>query len=671
MTFFWVLSDFLSSGSEGSLEITADLMLDTESSDLTKKAADRGNKSSVPALWMLLLLRLTTVASDARLDLRNSAIQTLLRIFDAYGDRLSPEAWSICVKSVVFKLLNSLAEELQAVVDEKSDETDRAGWNGTAVVILNGISSLLANYLEVLTRDPSFDQLWRDLLVHLTTLLDFEVLEISTAAFKALAHVLSQSQSDEGSVLKKAAVEPAWELWSRGVPLASQPSDHSADNQACLGAYVEALREVYKLIEYDIDVKRVQRILELLQSSVERASVSSYSSDVEQMTQLQGQVLKAIEMLRTDVDGVPSTIIKQVSQFILLPFEQEKSENANPKRTFVAMSKASMQMVEKLILNHVSQKDVYESGALCAALAALNRPVELKYSFGIVTRSAQTRPWRVATSTALAILKPTLQQADKLSVSQKTRQRVWSTVVTITDGILDVDCDVAPAGTPFGEDEEFDIASFKALRDLILPSLGTESIQDKARKSFAESLFKTSIIHGPSPADKSIISGTQGGGLSALYGPRAGRTVAVSAARRTRMAYVALDELFSLVSTNRPGRQVQDSPLWTRIASTTAPFLILRCALTLRSYVADQPLRGKMPQPLSQRKELLRVLSELVDLRSESEAIPALKGVDSDNRKHLLRLYPLIVKALGVGGDGAVNKLLRESLEVVGGEIGF
>lgn len=668
MTFFWILSDFLS-GKDESLDITAELMQETEASDLTKKAADRSHKGSVPALWMLLLLRLTTVASDDRLELRNSAIQTLLRIFDAYGDRLSPEAWSICIKSVVFKLLTALEEELKAAQGEGADESDRNDWNGTAVVVLNGISNLLANYIDVLTQHASFNQLWRDLLLHLMTLLDFGVLDINTAAFKSLAHILSQTSHEGGPTFKKETVEPAWELWSRGVPVSTSKAN-GADNQACLIAYVGALREVYRLIEADLNVDRVRKILKLLRKTVEEASVGSYTSDVEQATQLQAHVLSAIHMLRTNVEGVPSAIIKQISEFIILAFEQgDASPRPNPKRTFVAMSKASMQAVEGLILKHATDKDIYISGAFSSALAALCKPVALKYGFDIVTRS--TQPWRLATTTALAILKPALSQLGKLEVPTKTSQRVWTTIVAIADGIVGADCESAPANTPFGDDEAFDISSFRALRELIIPPLGAENVQDKARKSYAESLFKTSIIHAPSPADESIISGTQGGGLSALYTPRAGRTVTVPPTKRTQMAYVVLDELFSLVSMNDYSEKPPTAPLRTRIACTAAPFLILRCALTLRAYIADQPLRGKMPQPLSERKELLWVLRKLVALRCESDAIPALGGAESENRKHLLRLYPLIVKALGVGGDDDVLRLLGDALEVVGGELGL
>ncbi|KND88163.1 Protein MON2 [Tolypocladium ophioglossoides CBS 100239] len=676
VTFFWVLSDFLSAKDE-SLEITAELVQATDGSGLERLAAERSEKGSDAALWMLLLLRLTTVTTDERLELRNSAIQTLLRIFDAYGDRLSSEAWSVCITSVIFQLLSSLEEELKAAEDDDVEESDRVEWHGTAVVVLNGISGLLANYLDVLTTHPFFNHLWRELLGHLATLLDFQVLDINTATFKALSHVVSQTGDDKKPIFNETTVEFAWDLWSRGIPTSKGGGGKSEDNQNCLVAYVAALCEVYKLIQSDLTVDRVKRMLTLLRETVEEASVGSYVLDVEHTTPLQTQTLAAVQMIRTDVDGVPSAMIHQVSEFATLAYDQnQSSESDGPKRTYIAMSKASMKILQTLILSHASDKDIYTSGALATALSALYRPIALKYRFCIVTKSVQ--PWRLATSTALEVLAATLAQLNALDIPRQKAQGIWAIVASVADGILCADANSASSGTNFGDDEDFDIESFRKLRALIIPSLGGDVVADKTRMAYAESLFRTSVIHGLTPAEKALEDKGDDSGLSSLYAPRPGRTVAVPPTKRTQMSYVAFDELFSLVSTEPATSEssvsrktAESSNLRIRIASTAAPLLILRCALTIRSYVADQPLRGKMPQPLSQRKELIWTLRKLVELESEGDAMPALKWAEGESRKHLLRLYPLMVKALGVGGDVKVLELLREALEVVGGELGI
>ena len=331
------------------------------------------------------------------------------------------------------------------------------------------------------------------------------------------------------------------------------------------------------------------------------------------------------------------------------------------------------------LLKHASVEDVYTSGALSRVLEGLCKPIALKYGFPITTKSAQ--PWKIATSSAIAVLEATLPELKKLNVDKETVQQMWKSIVSIAASILHADCDNADAATDFRRDENFDIESFGKLRRLIIPGLGADDLLDKTRKTFAESLFKTSIIHAPAECDGAIIDSGSEVGLSALYEARTGRTVFVPPTQRSSMAYVAFDELFALVASNESAGKLgssedersskPNSVLSKRIASTVAPFLIVRCALTLRAYVADQPLRGKMPQPLSQRKELLWTLGRLVELQSDAEAIPALHGAQSESRKHLLRLYPLMVKGLVAGGDDKVLSLLQQALDVIGGELGI
>jgi hypothetical protein len=68
-----VLSDFLS-GKNQSLSIPADLVQGSNPASLSEMAADPNHAASDAALWMLLLLRLTTVTTDDRLELRNSML---------------------------------------------------------------------------------------------------------------------------------------------------------------------------------------------------------------------------------------------------------------------------------------------------------------------------------------------------------------------------------------------------------------------------------------------------------------------------------------------------------------------------------------------------------------------------------------------------------------------
>lgn len=71
VTFFWAVSDFLS-GTATSMPVTGDMVQEEGDQALLELAADASHPRSRAALWMLLLLRLTSVATDQRLELRNS-----------------------------------------------------------------------------------------------------------------------------------------------------------------------------------------------------------------------------------------------------------------------------------------------------------------------------------------------------------------------------------------------------------------------------------------------------------------------------------------------------------------------------------------------------------------------------------------------------------------------
>jgi hypothetical protein len=638
-----------------------------------------------------------------------------MRIISAYGDGLSAEAWLISMRSVIFKLLSSIEDELRAVQNASAREKQREDWKDTAIVVISGVSHLCASYLHVLTAHETFTSVWRELLGHFATMLDFNILDVSAATFSAVRDILKQTGEKDEQGFTREMVDLAWELWSRDIPVPKDlKADRSGDNQKCLLVWVEALIELYRLIERDLDVERVRRMLTLLREAMQHATPGAYTSDIDYVTPLQGRILDVCKMVRTDLPGVPSAMISQVADFVSLAFAQEDSSTSSAqKRTYVAMSKESMAILQSLITRNATETDIYRTNAFASALEAFQRPIALKYGFPV--RPKLTQLWREATTCFLEVLASTLPHVRAADVPRATFQNIWHIIISTASGIMNAECHRAPSATDVLEDEEFDIASFRALRALIIPSLGAESVLNKTRKAYAEALFRTSIIHAPAPSELSVIESSNGGdivALSTLYKPRTGRTVDPTPTKRVRMSFLCLEELFSLVAEYdedaatptivvqpptprlpRHASQAVSSPkedqeqhqnkdsngaetthqLHVRLARTAAPYLILRCALSMRAYIADQPLRGRMPQPLSQRKELTTLLRCLVDLRSEPEAIRDADNVDSDTRKHLLRLYPLLVAAVqvaGSSGDDKVLGLVREALDVVGGELG-
>ncbi|KAG9230550.1 endosomal peripheral membrane protein-like protein [Amylocarpus encephaloides] len=664
VTFFWVLSDFIS-GRTSSFSLSPDLIQGSDETTLVQMASGEDLAVSDAALWMLLLQRLTAVTVDERLELRNSAIQTLLRIFDAYGDQLNSEAWSMCLKSVIFKLLLSIRKQLEATNGKKSSvsDKDRIGWNETTVVVLSGITNLLADYLDTLSSHPTFNDSWSTLLGHYKSLINFKILDINTSVFNSLRHILSRGNlpSDEKQNFGRPAIDQAWELWSHSLPVVqADPAENRFDNQKYLVAYVSALQEIYRLVEDDLDASKVRKMLKLLREAIQQASAATYTADVEHLTPLQGQVLESLKMIRTDIVGVPGALITQVSDLVGLAFEPKDTASDTQRPTYVALSKASMNLIERLVLAHSSDLGIYDCNAITSTLSALARPIILKYSFPTITKSVS--PWRQATISAIAILRSIVPVITKANIKEDVVKAMWKAIVTIGNAITVADCKQAGPNIDLKADQEFDITSFLELRALITPALGSNVIPDKTRRVYTESLFHTSLIHAPPSSE---LPATNQELLGSLYKPRKGRTIDPPPSLRTRMSYVCFNELVSLVSFT------DSSEARIKLAQAAAPYLILRPGLTLRAYIADQPLRGRMPQPLSQRKELLYILQALVKLRCEPDAIPDAPGVESEGKKHLHRLYPLLSKAIRAAAmDQEVLEWLGKALDEVGMEFG-
>lgn len=569
----------------------------------------------------------------------------------------------MCLQSVIFKLLSSIEAQLRLTNDPESamSDKDKRGWNETTVVVLSGVTSLLAENLDVLSGHHTFKTSWKNLLAHFKALLGFETMEINTAVFKALRQILSKGNIKGSKYFDNQSLDLAWDLWSESLPaVKSTRINKRGDNQDYFLAYVSAMQELYRLVEQELDIVRVKTILKLLREAIQQADAATYSADIEYLTPLQTQVLESLTMIRTDIEGVPAALINQVAEFVALAFEPRSSNVERQRPTYVALSKASMTLSESFILAHSSNQDIFTSSAVSSALSALSKPIILKYSFPITTKSIS--PWRQATTSALAILESVLPAIAKLELKEDVIRSIWTSIVTIADGITTAHCEDAPATTDIKSDQNFDITSFLTLRELITPALGSPIILDKSRRIYTESLFHRSIIHTPLPQE---LPNSNQELLANLYQPRKGCTVDPPPSPRSKMSYVCFDELISLVA-------VHDSSVSRiKLAQAAAPYLILRAGLTLRAYIADQPLRGRMPQPLSQRKELLYILKALVSLRCEPKAIPDTPGVESEGKKHLHRLYPLLAKAVRTAArDQEVLEWVGKALDEVGMEFG-
>jgi len=643
----------------GSLEAVVSKSTDSALFSCIMAAAKEG---SIPAIWLQMLLRLALNTVDDRVEVRNGVVQTVLRIFGNCGESFTPEAWEICMQSVLVGIMQ-LDLEAQRDAREPSEPGDQESpeeqlqlikeWNQTTKLVLEGMSNLVASYIGTIRESQAFTILWKQLIGFFKDFLSFEDHEINTAVFNAVKAILEKLSNE--NTLQADCMGHIALLWIKNFPARSTNST-AVSNDKAFEAYLESFKEMYRLISDDMDAVAVTNVTENIVRCIREADSPAYTTDVDSMTRVQQLSMDCLRLIRTNIDTAVSSLIMTLAKISRLPFA--KSQDGSPSRglSYVALSKAAMQHMRELISANIHKDEIFESSALISALSSVVQPIALKYRWRQQGKSPGIS--QEATSTSLIILKAAVQRIKEAPSTLKSPQPFWNEVVKIANGIISADCDIAPLDAAIGRDEAFDAQAFETLRELSTPLLGSEDLSDISRRMYCSSLFQNSLAHAFLPAEIMLSANEP---LAHLYTIRLGRTFDPAPAPRTRIAYMCFSELISLVSLH------DGSAERVKLAQAAAPYLILRAAIPIKAYIADQPLRGRMPLPQSQRDELLFVLSKLKDLNSEPKAIPDAKGVKSLHKKHLHRMYPLLVKAIKVAKrDPVILGALQACVDVVG-----
>ncbi|PYH39422.1 putative endosomal peripheral membrane protein (Mon2) [Aspergillus neoniger CBS 115656] len=687
---FWNVSDFL----QGQIEqFCIEVHIDSSVTEDTLAGLAKGEDPSVSrnALWLLLLLRIVDLTTDSRPEVRNCAVQTLLRIFDAYGQQLSPKAWRLCLNRVLFRMVEEIETELTITREESSNRTsdDLKAWTETTVVMIKGASDLITTFFEPIVQDDLFDQSWERLLEYFRKLISLQLLEFSEAVYASLSNILRRVQAS--CSLSTQALRSAWQLWVDGHPADREDIlDLERPNQDAAIAYLQSFQQIYRLYKDEIAGEQVESILGHLRLLAWNSISPPYSPDIDRLSRLQTMIIECLKTLCLEKDDSQPEILSCLADFADAPLTKWDSSSDSKRPTYLAFSKAAIDLLSWYIADHGIKKDIFTNGSLATALEHLANPIVQRYEWSGKDREPSL--WRKSTTASLNVLQVAIPYVETQYGDSERPEitQFWKSVNDIASGIVTARgyrTTSVPRATIL-EDESFDVAAFERLKKLIIPSLGASVIPDSIRRDFSCALLLSSFIYLPQRFDIPAKS-LQNQPLKDIYEIRPGRTFEPPPTTRTRMAYAVIDTLFELASS--PSNQAtqaaseQQNTALVLLARPITPYLILRCAVSLKGYIADQPLRGLMPQPTPARRSLLHLLRGMVDLRSEPSAIPPPKTApsesattakpssdsDQDHKKHLAWIYPLVVRAVQVAGkeqdDGEVLHALGRILQEVNG----
>ncbi|KAE8396519.1 hypothetical protein BDV23DRAFT_878 [Aspergillus alliaceus] len=682
---FWNVSDFL----QGQIEnFSIESHVDVSVSEETLVALANGDDSSISrnALWLLLLLRIVDLTTDNRAEIRNCAVHTLLRIFDAYGQQLSPKAWRLCLNCVLFRMMEEIELKLVEVCGPvtKTVSDEFKSWVETSVVTIKGLSDLITNFFEPIIRDAEFGQSWERLLAYFQKLTTLRILELSEAVYLSLSNVLVRVQGPDK--FSKSSLQSTWALWLDGHPADREDLlDLDRSNQDAAIAYLQAFQQVYRLYKDDLRSRDVEKILYSMRLLVWHSISPRYSTDIDRPSKLQSMIIDCMRTICADKEDSQTEILACIADFADSALTKWSPGSDPRKPTYVAFSKGTVDLLSWYITDFGIKREIFGNGSLAAVLEHLANPIVQRYEWP--GKDREPNLWQISATTSLNILQVALPYV--LNECEKSTQaeisRFWKCVVDIANGLVSARgyrTVPIPRETIYA-DESFDIASFSRLKTLIIPALGSSAISDIIRQDFARALLGSSFVYTPQRFDLPVKS-LKDNPLEGLYNIRPGKTFDTPPTSRIRMAYAVTDTLFELASSPSAEDSKQASSR-IALARSISPYLILRCAVSLKGYIADQPLRGLMPQPTLARKVLLHLLTGMVHLQSEPSAVPpppmAMSGSvlpteqsassEQNHKKHLEWIYPLVVRAVQVAGrekdDGELLQALGKVLHEVGG----
>jgi hypothetical protein len=637
ITLFWDVSDFLVKQEvvSGLNELTSSIS--EERLVLGHERIVTRSKESRPAQWVLLMYRLADVIADERSEVRNSAFQTLLRILKNHSVDFSNLAWQLAIETLLFKVLRENGDKQRTLRLSEGSSDAIIGLDSTSSEIIADITSLLVGQFDQMASFDSFDRLWSELMEIFEALLSFHSSVINAAVYNGLSTLLGAFSSDNQRLSQ--AISRTELLWSSAVPECSADVKGQNAEQEQYIAYVNCGINIYGLVEKNTTAKQLERLVQNMIDCIKSSTGAAYSSDVNNLTSLQQRVLEHLKALHGNIELVSSTLVNAAAQLVALPFAPHEKPKTN--LTFVALSKASMDWLVELIATDLSKPEMFHSGSVSKALEDLAIPMGLKYRW---TQSGKAPAlWQKATSTSLAIIEKTLAQMRELKIEKEMNTRIWTAMVNIAHAVMYADIDEAspqPTFDTVDKDEVFDCESMRRLETMITPTLGSLDVPDAIRRTYMSSLFEASLIHAVERGDIP----QEGNRLANLTKLRIGRVRDPEPSSREDMAYLCFQELISLVSGFTESQ--------VRLSQAAASHVVLRFALPLKAYIVDQPLRGSLPQPLSQVEELLFCLTAIEKLCDLSDAFAQMASASTkDHKAHLELLFPLVVKAVGVAGD--------------------
>ncbi|BFZ64822.1 Endocytosis and vacuole integrity protein [Saitoella coloradoensis] len=597
---FWILSDYI----QAQFSHLADFGCVFEGcEDVIRSNQER--PEDVLALWMRLLLQLCDLAKDRRPEVRHAAIQIIFRVFSNFKGGI--RAWQSCW--IILDQLMSYNPDSNPDQHEYEQEDLRHG--ETTNLLLEGISGVFTQHIEVFESIPSFLSFWERSLGFLGRVSEQNEVKTTPPAFMAMSTVFVAA----GRIYHGVELwESSWQTWTHaGTCLLGSGQSAEAVSQESLHAFLKTFGALRRLLPGALGEADLQQFLVILHGVLSYQEGGTYPYDMDILSPVQTVAMSCMNFLTEESARFPVDIMDFLVRALGLAIRNGDLK-LKGKPTYVAFTNAAIEFATTFYAAHYENASIYCSGTYNSLVSVLQEYVTLKYH-GPDQGKPHKKPdlWRSATQLLVELaskgLSVLLREAPERSTEvMRTLLNGMSSMASVSpeDYLLQVD----------STDEAFDMAALSELQESVISAIGRESSDDYELVDAYITLFtKASIINPLRPLRSS----------SALT-PEEKKWGKNPNPRRT-MGFFCMNELFRISHIASP-----------RIAERAIEVAIRRATMTLENFVVGRPVAGMKPMRKIEKKEFVEIVDGVLALG---------RGLGEEGEKWpFLKLYPLFVRAL-------------------------
>ncbi|KAF9294080.1 hypothetical protein BGZ88_004482 [Linnemannia elongata] len=530
------------------------------------------SRKNLSGLWMLLLFKISTLCSDTRPEVRNGAIQTLLRTIHINAASLDMAAWRQCMWKILLPLLDEVKtascrkfEEVPEPVNTGAfvmrNDSPSKQWDETHVLLYNGLAEVFQHFLLQLIRLHDYLEAWVFLMEHLETAALHSSPDVAIAALKGIQSMMKppvtkdettgnehKALTREESELRLARLwETAWSIWERigsaivgrDAVIGDKREDYKSYGRAVtttftqetLTEYINVIHHLYPIIAGKFELKDLRAFLDVVHQVLTYDRSPVYRPDVDYLSPLQLSIHDALMMLNLNtIQGGPAAVVEQLTNQFLLAFEAHNSiypnvdspHSATVKPTYIALCKATMTRIVFLLDKFQQEKGIYADGVYAKVLKSFGIAMRLRYKCPPSFKHVDDLPlWKTATTAFLDSIKygiSTIEAFEK-DISDARFLEVWQELVVVCRGTMAPSLPISIAEMPLKSqalDEAFDLVFLHSMKTKVFARMGYHRVPAEILAELVQTLdlaanlyiLSTPVSPAPSPPTVHLATNT-------------------------------------------------------------------------------------------------------------------------------------------------------------------